>query len=281
MSDSLTCLQLHAIEERLESRHLMDKSLIETFAREIAGTFRLHRLERAGTADIRMLSLDEAYAVQEKFLAERLAAGERAVGYKVGCTSPAIRTQFGLSEPICGRLIAPRVYNDGVKLDINEYVDCALEPELVLHIGSDLDGSDLEASHLRRAISAVSPGIEVHNYRFWYGNPSSQELIASNGIHAALVVGRKYELPCKLDLTAELTTLFVNGTETATGIGAEIMGGPIESLRWLLINIRRRDRTIRAGDLVIPGSAAKLVHVKGGDIAEARFTHFGSCRVNF
>ena len=56
----------------------MDKSLIETLAREIAGTFRHHRLERAGTADIQRITLDEAYAVQEKFLAERLAAGERA-----------------------------------------------------------------------------------------------------------------------------------------------------------------------------------------------------------
>jgi len=259
----------------------MDKSLIETLAREIAGTFRHHRLERAGAADIERISLDEAYAVQEKFLAERLATGERAVGYKVGCTSPAIRTQFGLSEPICGRLIAPRIYSDGVKLDINDYVECALEPELVLHIGSDLDGSDLEASNLRQAISAVSPGIEVHNYRFWYGNPTSQELIASNGIHAALVVGRKYELPPNVNLNGEITTLFVNGTATATGIGSEIMGGPIESLRWLVTHLQRRNQTIRAGDLVIPGSAAKLVHVKGGDSAEARFTHFGSCRVSF
>jgi 2-keto-4-pentenoate hydratase len=254
---------------------------IQMFAGEMTGIFRFHRLERSGTADIRALSLDEAYAAQEKFLARRVIDGERTAGYKVGCTSPAIRTQFGLSEPICGRIMLPRVYADDVKLEIGDYVDCALEPELVFHIGSDLDGSNLETSHLRRAIAAVSPGIEVHNYRFWYGTPSSQELIASNGIHAALVVGRKYELSADLDLSEERTTLFVNGEEKATGIGREIMGGPFESLRWLLTHLRRRNQSLSAGDLVIPGSAAKLVNVSKGDAAEARFTNFGSCRASF
>ena len=254
---------------------------LECFAQEMAGIFRHHRLDPTGVTDIRSLSLDQAYDIQEKFLAMRLAQGERAVGYKVGCTSPAIRMQFGLSEPICGRLMFPRVYSDGVKLNSDDYVDCALEPELVLHIGSDLDGDNLETAQLQKAIAAISPGIEVHNFRFWYGKPSSQELIASNGIHAALVVGRKYELPPKVDLTEERTTLFVNGFEQATGVGVEIMGGPFESLRWLLAHLRRKDRTLRAGEIVIPGSAAKLVSVRKGDSAEARFTHFGSCRASF
>jgi len=254
---------------------------IESFATEMAGIFSRHRLNRLGTADIRRLSLDQAYAIQEKFLATRLAQGERAVGYKVGCTSPAIRTQFGLSEPICGRLMFPQVYDDGASLAFDDYVDCALEPELVLHIGSDLDGSNLENARLREAIAAVSAGIEVHNFRFWYGKPSSQELIASNGIHAALVVGRKYELLPEIDLTEERTTLLVNGVEQATGVGAEIMGGPLESLRWLLTHLSRRNRRLHAGELVIPGSAAKLVNVSKGDVAEARITHFGSCRASF
>jgi 2-keto-4-pentenoate hydratase len=259
----------------------MHSSVIEAFAKEIAGTFRNHSLERASDVGIQTLSLDEAYSVQRKYLDGRVAAGERMVGYKVGCTSPAIREQFGLSEPVCGRLMAPQIYSDGEALQISNYVDCALEPELVLHIGSDLDGSNVETSHLRSAIVAISPGIEIHNYRFWYGRPSSQELIASNAIHAAIVIGKKYAFPPDLDLRQERTSLFINGVEAATGLGIEIMGGPIESLRWLITHLRRSRAGLRAGDTVIPGSAAKLVRVGAGDNAEARFTHFGSCRVRF
>jgi 2-keto-4-pentenoate hydratase len=259
----------------------MNHSVVELFAREMTGIFRNHALNRITDTEIQTLSIDEAYAVQGTYLAARIGGGERPVGYKVGCTSPAIRAQFGLTEPVCGRLMAPHIYQGSETLEINNYVDCALEPELVLHIGKDLDGSNLEASHLRSAIAAISPGIEVHNYRFWYGRPTRQELIASNAIHAALVVGPEYEFLPEIDLTQERTSLFVNGVEAATGIGAEIMGGPFESLRWLLKHLDAHQRGLQMGDLVIPGSAAKLVRVQAGDTAEARFTHFGSCRAIF
>jgi len=88
-------------------------------------------------------------------------------------------------------------------------------------------------------------------------------------------------LPADLDLTEERTTLFINGVEQATGVGAEIMGGPLESLRWLLTHLRHRNRRLHRGELVIPGSAAKLVNVSKGDLAEARFTHFGGCTASF
>jgi 2-keto-4-pentenoate hydratase len=259
----------------------MQEPLFDLFAAEMAGIFRDHQLKRRTDIDIRTLTLDQAYEVQGKYLAARQADGERPVGYKVGCTSPAIQTQFGLYEPICGRLLQPHIYRDGERLNIENFVDCALEPELVFHIGSDLDGSNLETAHLRAAISSVSPGIEVHNYRFWYGRPTSQELIASNGIHAGLVIGDDHILPPHLDLSLERTTLVINGAEMASGVGAEIMDGPINSLRWLLTHLRKRGRQLRAGDLVIPGSAAKLIRVGRGEIAEAVFTHFGSCRAIF
>jgi 2-keto-4-pentenoate hydratase len=259
----------------------MSDSTIQHFANEILGIFRNHALKRTSDEDIQSLSISDAYAVQENYLAARIATGERTVGYKVGCTSPAIRTQFGLTEPVCGRLIAPHIYHDGARLNIKEHIDCALEPELVLHIGMDLDGRNLESSHLQGAIAAISPGIEVHNYRFWYGRPTHQELIASNAIHAGLVVGAKYEYRPEIDLTKERTALLVNDVELAAGFGAEIMGGPVESLRWLLTHLRKSNKTLRVGDLVIPGSATKLVPVAAGDSAEARFTHFGSCRVTF
>ncbi len=259
----------------------MNDSAVDLFAREITGIFRNHSLDRTSDTEIQTLSIDEAYAVQGKYLATRIASGERTVGYKVGCTSPAIRAQFGLSEPVCGRLVAPHIYKDGDRLEISEYVDCALEPELVLHIGMELDGSNLEDAYLRQAIAAISPGIEIHNYRFWYGRPTRQELIASNAIHAALVVGAKHEFPDSLDLRDERTTLLINDKEAASGMGSEIMGGPIESLRWLLTHLRERQIGLRMGDFVIPGSATKLVHVRARDLAEARFTHFGSCRAIF
>ena len=58
------------------------------------------------------LSVQESYIVQERIAEKRISRGERAIGYKVGCTSRAIQSQFGLNEPILGRLFWPHIFID-------------------------------------------------------------------------------------------------------------------------------------------------------------------------
>ena len=214
-------------------------------------------------------------------IAARVARGDQVVGYKVGCTSTAIRRQFGLTEPICGRVMAPHVFYGDTVLNWDDYICCAVEPEFVLHIGKDLCNKVEDDQQLVEAIEFVSPGIELHNYKFWFGQPTLQELVASNGIHAGLVVGTQKVRPVGLDLNLEGVELFRNGELAACGIGAEILGGPLKSLRWLANNLIDRGEHLKAGQIVIPGSAVELVTVQPGDRIAARFTHLGSVEAEF
>ena len=75
--------------------------------------------------------------------------------------------------------------------------------------------------------------------------------------------------------------LFRNGELAASGIGAEIMGGPLKSLRWLANHLIRQGEHLQAGQLVIPGSAVELVSVDPGDRIIARFTRVGSVTAVF
>jgi 2-keto-4-pentenoate hydratase len=79
------------------------------------------------------------------------------------------------------------------------------------------------------------------------------------------------------DLALEGVGLFVNGTLKASGIGAEIMGGPLRSICWLARHAAERGEVPRAGEIIIPGSAVKLVSVSPGETIEACFTRIGSC----
>lgn len=255
--------------------------LLDALAEEMLGVFRTHVFERKTTARLDQITIDDAYAVQDRVIAARVGDGERVAGYKVGCTSGAVRSQFGLDEPIGGRLMSPHVHGDGVALPIDAFLDCAVEPEFVFHIARDLDDPDADERTLRAAIGGVSAGIEIHNYRFAHGDPTLQELIASNGIHAALVVSPPRDLPDDLDLAAEGVGLFLNGHLAASGIGAEIMGDPLTSLRWLIAHLARRRLHLEAGQIVIPGSAVPLIRVSAGDRVEARFTRLGTCRATF
>lgn len=221
------------------------------------------------------MSVEEAYRVQQTVIDGRVAKGERCVGYKVGCTSTAIRQQFGLTEPICGRVMEPHVFHGNTHLKWDVYCQPAIEPEFVITMASDMPNEVSSDEPLEDSIEFVSPGIEVHNYRFWSGEPTIQELIASNGIHAALVIGDQKVSPGKVDWEMEGVGVFKDGRLVTSGIGAEIMGGPMVSLRWLVNHLVRRGDMLKAGDVVIPGSPVGLVSVERGESVTARFAHVG------
>lgn len=233
------------------------------------------------TIDIGALSLDDAYTVQEQVIERRVAKGERVVGYKVGCTSRDIRRQFGLKDPMAGRLMAPFVYTGETVLNWHDYIQCAVEPEFVFGIRCNVTSQLTDEESLLDSIEWMAPGIEIHNHKFWFGQASSQELIASNGIHAALVVGEHRVPPRSFNTTREGVGLFRNGALEASGIGAEIMGGPLKSLCWLINHLAQRGKCLQAGQLVIPGSPVNLVSVQPNDRITADFTCLGKVEVQF
>ncbi len=227
------------------------------------------------------LSIVEAYAVQDLVAQMRIQRGEEVVGFKVGCTSEAIRTQFGLDEPISGRLFRPHVREEGVEVNWNDYVNCAIEPEMVLTIGAELCGTGLSDERLIGAIECVGVGIELHNFRFWFGPPTSQELICSGGIHAGLIVGKSTVSPRELSFEHELFSVRSNGQLITEAPASEIMGGPVHSLRWLVDSLTNRGSCLPRGSLVIPGSPVGLtcidrdtelsVEIEGVGVVVSRF----------
>lgn len=79
----------------------------------------------------------------------------------------------------------------------------------------------------------------------------------------------------------EGVALIKNGELAASGVGAEIMGGSMTSLRWLINHLVRNGESLRTGQCVIPGSAVRLISVGPGDRVESRFTHIGSVAAEF
>jgi 2-keto-4-pentenoate hydratase len=207
------------------------------------------------------LSIADSYRVQNIVCQKRLDAGEEVIGYKVGCTSIAIRDQFGIEEPISGRLFSPHIYGEGIQINRQHYANCAIEPEIVLTVGSDLFGQDLPDEILINAIECVSAGIELHNYTFWHDPPCLQELICSGGIHAGLIVGKKKVSPRDLSFKNDIFSVHQDDKLIASAPALEIMGGPLNSLRWLVNSLSSFGEILKEGSLVIPGSPTELISV--------------------
>ena len=211
----------------------------------------------------------------------RAARGETPAGYKVGCTSPAVRDQLGLTEPIFAPIFSSRFHPDGVTLSAADFASCAVEPELVLTIGEDLEGTGLPTERLRGAIQEVRVGIELHHFHFWAGAVSAQELVCSGGMHAGLVVGARAMLPDGLGLNNERMSVRVDGVEAEAAPASEIMGGPLRSLAWLLDALCRHGCGLAAGSVVIPGAPVALVRIDGPGQVEVEVRGVGVATARF
>ena len=254
---------------------------IDTLAHSFFTLWNTGKFSGDPSFDMSTLSLDEAYRVQDLVIQKRLDQGETVVGYKVGCTSPAIQSQLGLAEPICGRLFAPYLYDETADLYWNDYSNCAIEPEMVLKIGKNLKGYNLPDEILMAAIDYVSPGIEIHNYKFWYEPVTSQELICANGIHAGLVVGQAKVLPQNLSFETELFEVHKNGQFIAAAPASAIMGGPLHSLRWLTGFLTQTGQSLPSNTFVIPGSPVELIHIDEDTQLTVNISKIGSTVMKF
>jgi len=240
----------------------MDSKLIEKFTENFFNVFYSGHWNYDIQSSISDLSVQESYIVQDQVAKKKIANGECAIGYKVGCTSSAIKSQFGLNEPIFGRLFKPYIFDEGKELNWKRYNNCAIEPEMVLKIGKDLKGENLPDKVLISAIEYVSPGIEIHNFKFWYTPPTLQELICSNGLHAGLVVGDRKSSPNNLSFKSELFKVYKDHKIITKATASKIMGGPLHSLRWLTGKLTKRNEVLRAGSFVIPGSPVELINIR-------------------
>ena len=230
---------------------------------------------------ISRLSIAESYEVQDLVAKKRLALGENIAGFKVGCTSKAIRDQFGFSEPICARLFQPHIFEGNVTVDLKGYVNCAIEPEMVLKIGKDLQGKNLADEALIDSIESVSAGIEIHHFKFWFTPPTVQELICSGGIHAALVVGSKKVHPKDVTFNTEMFAVYKDDVQVTSAPASEIMGGPLHSLRWLVNFLTQKGSSLEKNSLVVPGSPVELVPIDKNTRVEVVIENVGSATALF
>ena len=227
------------------------------------------------------ISIADAYKVQDLVTQKRLALGETVAGFKVGCTSKAIRSQLGFNEPINARLFGPHIFTGAAVVDWRDFVNCAIEPEMVLTIGKNLKGHNLSDEALIDAIAHVSPGIEIHHFKFWHTPPTVQELICSGGIHAGLIVGSDRVRPADLPFNSELFSVYKDGIQIASAPASEIMGGPLHSLRWLVNYLTEKGNALKKDSLVIPGSPVELVTIDQDTELKVEIERVGSITTMF
>jgi 2-oxo-3-hexenedioate decarboxylase len=221
---------------------------------------------RRGTAGA--VSLPDAYELGGDLERARVSAGWRPAGWKLGFTNQALWSRLGLDSPI-----RARVYHEtlcGGDLDSDDLVQPRIEPEIVVGFGADVPPmADLEV--IAAAVEWVAAGLEVVHCHFERWEMTPAEAVADAGVHAALAIGPRREVDAEAvqSLGAATCQLLRDGVLTATGNGADVLGGPLDALQWLLQGL---PNGLRAGEIVTTGTLTQAMPLEPGQRWEHRLS---------
>lgn len=184
-------------------------------------------------------------------------------GYKIGATGRRMQAYLGLPGPAAGYM--PAVQTDGARFAWDGLFRPGVECELAVRLGRDLPPAPCTRAMAADAVDRLAAAIEVVENRYAdlaaLGTPT---LIADQVYHRAAVIGAGREDWRALDPAALRGRIAVDGTERDTGLGAELLGHPLDALAWLAgSEVAAAFGGLRAGQWVMLGSVTPPVWLDG------------------
>ena len=226
------------------------------------------------------ITIEDAYAIQSELARQRVAAGAKVIGHKIGLTSKAMQQASEINEPDYGHLFDYMMVPDGGKVQHANYCVPRAEIELVFVLGKPLKGPGVNMLDVLRATEYVAPAIEIIDARVQ--NPRKIfDTISDNGAAAGIVIGGRPVGPADVDLRLVSGILYRNSEIEETGVAAGVLGHPATSVAWLANKLARFDITLQPGHIMLSGSFVRPVWVNKGDTIHGDFGPLGGVAVQF
>lgn len=226
------------------------------------------------------MTIEDAYDVQHRWAAARVAKGARIIGRKIGLTSRAMQMASKMTEPDYGVMLDDATYTDGARIPAGTFIKPRLETELAFIMGEDLQGAGCQMHDVMRATEFVSPALEIIDYRTEVPR-AIVDTIADNAAFGAIVLGGRIFRPFDLDIRWVAATLAKNGVIEESGVSAAIMGHPAAGVAWLVNKLAPLGGGLKKGDIVLCGSFTRPVDIASGDVIFADYGSLGSIGVSF
>lgn len=224
------------------------------------------------------LPVDTAYQAQECFYRQRVDAGERLVGFKLGLTSRVKQLALGIDQPVYGHLTSAMVLAFQAPIRVGELINPRIEPELAFIIGRRID-PDASLPDVVDAIDGVMPALEIVDSR--YDAPFRLiDSVADNAGAARVVLGTTRRAPADLVDLSLVGCVFRHAAGIDTAAGGAAMGHPAVALHWLSRALAARGEALEPGQLVLSGGLTGSVPVTRGETVRAEFDRLGSVAVH-
>ena len=216
---------------------------------------------------------DEAYAIQDDFVALRAKKLGGISGYKIALSTPAMQKFVGVDRPQAGMILESTLRRSPARVRAEDYVNLIVEFEIAVEVSEDLPAADAPFTRERvmQSVGAVMPAIELaddRNADYALLSKHPLDLVADNGWNEGAVLGAAVKGWKTLDLANMRGVARINGVVIGEGKGADALGHPFEALAWMCNHLASLGRGLLRREVVITGSLITTKTVKAGDQVE-------------
>jgi 2-keto-4-pentenoate hydratase len=233
--------------------------------------------------DLRPDDIAEAYAMQERL--QSLFAAERGAvaGYKIAITTPVMQQLMGIAHPCGGAIFASMAHDSPARLRCADYVNVAVECEIAVRLAADLPGGrSYDRDSVAAAVGACMAAIEIiDDQNADYKKADALNLIANNAWNGGAVLGPSRADWRQSDLAGLAGRMLISGEVVGSGVGADVLGHPLNALAWLANTMAALGRPLRAGMVVLTGSIVSTKWPKPGDTVIAEIEGLGAAVAHF
>ncbi|MFT5328425.1 MAG: 2-keto-4-pentenoate hydratase [Planctomycetaceae bacterium] len=227
-----------------------------------------------------VLSVAQGYDLQAAVARLRCERGERIIGYKVGCTSPTIRSQLGIDHCVTGRLYDSERHSTGSELSRQTFANLAIEGELAVELAHEPTERDFhDADRIPSCVARVFPAIELHHHVLRGKRPSAGELIAHNAINGGFVEGTGIGADEFSDDSS--LAIFADDQLLEGCKGPALVQTIHSSLKWLTGIVQERGDRLVAGQIILTGSIPSLIPISHNCRVRVEARPFGSVDATF
>jgi 2-keto-4-pentenoate hydratase len=198
-------------------------------------------------------------------LRRKLGRDERPLGYKLGFGTEAAMKNLGTDAPLVGHLVTANRLESGAVVDISNWGNPKLEPEIVARAGE------------KGEITAIGAAIEMVDLDTSVSDP--QQILEVNIFQRHVLLGPVSE---GADPAEAKLTVLVDGEEVAAADDVTAATGDLDGLvKHVAKTLKAAGAELERGDMVICGSIVPALDIAPGATVEVRLPPLGSLVVNF
>ncbi|AWY39558.1 2-oxo-hepta-3-ene-1,7-dioic acid hydratase [Pseudomonas putida] len=266
---------------------MLDQQLIQQAAARLDQAERSREQVRQFSLDHPEITIEDAYAIQRAWVAQKIKDGRKLVGHKIGLTSRAMQVSSNITEPDYGALLDDMFFEEGTDIPFERFIVPRVEVELAFILGKPLKGPNVTVFDVLDATEWVIPALEIIDARIQQVDPHTKatrkvfDTISDNAANAGVVMGGRAVRPTEIDLRKVPTVLYRNGVIEESGVSAAVLNHPAKGVAWLANKLAAYDVTLQPGQIILGGSFTRPVAANPGDTFHVDYDMLGSIACRF